>query len=245
MSFADRRSKWEQARYNRRTYERLIRLMKLLKCEATNTNIRDSRYCRDFIGDFKEAVLNGYPPDFTPSPGRSTLLSYATNCRYCRRSAIIHALIQAGADVNRPDRYGESMLQRYIRGYIIVFSYYGRQYYSGIDEHEAGAVFSEILEKTADVNYISPSGETALSQLCKRFLWLKARPAIPDLHSRELLAARIYELLDAGADFESFREGQDSRSEGMQDLTRMVYEYRAYKDMAEDVTEQDLAAFAR
>ena len=240
--FIRNKIKWEQARYNRRTYERLI---KLLKWEAENTKIRDSRYCRDFLRDLKDAVQNGFPPDFTPSPKRNTLLSYAVDCCHCQPS-IIHALIQAGADVNRPNPNGETALLQYMKGYyLIIADYYGWLNYTGIDnDDEAGKIFSEILSKTTDVEYTSPNGYTAMSLLCGKFLWSKTH-SVQNIHSQELLAARIYELLDAGASFERFLAGQDTQSKEMKDLIRLVYEYLDYKDMTENVADQDIASFVR
>lgn len=240
MSFSDKKNQWKQARYNRRAYERL---MKLLKYETANTNISNSRYSKDFVQDLKVSVMNGYPPNFIPSPRRYTLLSHAVSfC--CFQPAIIYALMNAGADVNLTSPNGETALLLYVKGYsLIVSGHYDRHNYIGIDKDEAGKVFSEILKKTDNVDYVSPYGETALSVLCDQFLWLHN---IHNVQTQEFIMTRIYELIDAGASFENYLEGKkDIQSEGMKDLIRMVYEYQAYKDMTADVADQDLAVFVR
>ena len=236
--------KWEQARYNRRTYERL---MKLLKCEAENTKIRDSRYCRDFLRDLKDAVQNGFPPDFTPTPKRNTLLSYAAhNCNF--QPSIIRALINVGADVNLPNPNGESVLLQYAQGYArIILGYYNRHNYIGIDVNEVGAVFSVILQKTKDVDHESSFGMTAIHQLCRNFIVSRTQ-SVQDIHAQELLMSCIYELLDAGASFErclTKLRKKKTEAEAVKELTRMVYEYQSYKDFTEDITDQDINTFVR
>ena len=235
--FMQLQKKWSQARYNRRAYESLLKMLK----NGIYSGNAEARNFQNFVSDLSVAVQNGFYPDYTPSLHRTTLLSYAAaNCTFANN--VIRALLNHGANPNLNNSDGSPVLHSFLHGYFyIIFDEYKIR---GINKDECGRTFSEILRLTDDLDIQAHDGTTAMSILCDKYLWSKSRGSI-NKQGEEIVMSLIFDLLDAGASFEKYLARKTMSSEALECLKQKVKEYQDYKAMTSCVMEQDIEMFLR